>query len=297
MNPFYTDYAEYIARIFPGRKVQKLSIDAGFTCPNRDGTIATGGCIYCDNRSFSPGYARPHKSVAEQIQTGKAFFARKYPKMQYLAYFQAFTNTYAPASKLRELYSGALAQPDVVGIIIGTRPDCLPPDVVELLADLARNAEVFVETGVETAHDRTLRRINRGHDRRAVEEAVSALAERNIHTGLHLIAGLPGETREDILESVDIYCRLPIESLKIHQMQVIRGTRLHRLYEEGKADILRLTADEYLELCAEIACRVPRRIAIERFISQSPPDLLVYPQWGLKNYQFINLLHARLRNS
>lgn len=295
MNPFYTDYAQYLDSIFPGRKVQKLSVDAGMTCPNRDGKIARGGCIYCDNRSFAPGYTRTEESIAAQIKAGREFFARKYPKMEYLAYFQAYTNTYAPVATLERYYTEALAQPEVVGIIVGTRPDCLPQPVVELLARLARQTEVFVELGAESSHDATLRRINRGHTWQTVVDAVNVLADNGIRAGLHIIAGLPGETEADILSTVEACAALPVESLKIHQMQVISHTELHRLWLAGEADIIDFSPENYLELCADIVDIVPRRIAIERFVSQSPADLLVHPKWGLKNYQFINRLHALLR--
>ena len=295
MNPYYTDYAEYLRRLFPGQKVQKLSVNGGMTCPNRDGTIGRGGCIYCDNRTFSPGYTAGARSVAGQIEAGRKFFGKKYPEMKYLAYFQSFTNTYGTPSHLRDLYEEALRQEDVVGLVVGTRPDCLPEEVVEILATLARERPVIVELGAESSHDRTLRRINRGHDWRCVTEAVARLTDAGISTGLHLIAGLPGEKREDILATIERVAELPIDSVKIHQMQVIRGTRLHEQYEKGEADIIDWTADDYLDLCVEIIRRVPRRIAIERFVSQAPPGMLVAPSWGLKNYQFTNLLMERLK--
>lgn len=297
MNPYYTDYAEYLRRLFPDFKVQKLSVSGGMSCPNRDGSIGTGGCIYCDNRSFSPAYTAGAQTVAGQIEAGRQFFGRKYPEMKYLAYFQSFTNTHAPADRLRRLYQEALEQEDVVGLIIGTRPDCLPPETVSLLAGLAEEHPVIVELGAESSHDATLRRINRGHDWRCVTDAVERLAAAGISTGLHLIAGLPGEKTEDILTTADRVGMLPVDTVKFHQMQVIRGTRLHELYERGEADIIEWTADEYLDLCVELIRRLPRRIAIERFVSQAPPGMLVAPSWGLKNYQFTNLLMERLKKT
>lgn len=294
MNPYYTDYAEYLSRLFPGQKVQKLSINAGMTCPNRDGTVGTGGCIYCDNRTFSPPYTDARLPVRRQIEDGRKFFGRKYPSMKYLAYFQSYTNTFAPADTLRRLYGEALDCEGIVGIIIGTRPDCLPTATLDLLEEMTRRVPVIVEIGAETSHDRTLREINRHHTWQCVCEAADALHDRGIHAGLHLIAGLPGETREDILATVRAATALPIDTLKLHQMQVIRGTELHRRYLAGTDCTLRFTLDQYLDLCADIVSMVPRRIAIERFVSQSPADLLVSPRWGLKNYQFTDRLHRVL---
>lgn len=292
----YTDYATWLAKLFPGVKVQKLSVNGGMSCPNRDGTISTGGCIYCDNRTFSPSYTAGAGSVAAQLEAGRKFFGRKYPTMKYLAYFQSFTNTHAPAAQLQAIYEEALAQPDIVGLIVGTRPDCLPPATLALLEQLASRTTVIVELGAESSHDRTLAAINRGHTWNDTVNAVNELHRRGIHVGLHLIAGLPGESREDILATIDSCCRLPIDTLKIHQMQIIRGTELHRRYMAGTADLTPWQLDDYLDLCVEIVRRVPPAIALERFVSQSPPGMLVAPQWGLKNYQFTNLLNSRLKN-
>lgn len=296
MNPYYTDYAEYLGRLFPGGKVQKLSIDGGMTCPNRDGTLGTGGCIYCDNRTFSPEYTRRSLSVTRQVQEGMRFFSRKYPSMRYLAYFQNFTSTYAGARTLEKLYLEALQVPGVVGLVIGTRPDMLPLEVLDLLENIARETTVMVELGAETSRDDTLYRINRHHTWRQVCEAAETLHTRRIETGLHLIAGLPGENADDLYTTVERCAALPISSLKLHQMQVIAGTELHRQYMAGDADLMPLTLDDYLHICAEVVRRVPRRIAIERFVSQAPPGMLVHPRWGVKNHEFTHKLHTLLKN-
>lgn len=296
MNSWYKDFSEYMGEIFPGVKVQKLSIDAGFTCPNRDGSIGTGGCIYCNNASFTPSYCHPGDSVETQIEKGKAFFGRKYPEMKYLAYFQSYTNTFGkePGSLL-SLYRRATAVDDVAGIIIGTRPDCLPDSLLSGLADLNRDVPVIVEIGAETSSDITLRLINRNHTWGQVEDAVTRLHAAGIRTGLHLIAGLPGESPEDVLSTVRKACALPIESIKMHQLQIVRGTPLLHLWEKEEIDVRPFTPDEYLELCLRIVRTVPRHICIERFLASSPPDMVVTPRWGMKNYQFTNLLHNRLR--
>ena len=302
MNKFYMDYSEFLEQIWPGIKVQKLSVDAGHNCPNRDGTLGRGGCIYCNNSAFSPDYCHRAGSVREQIQEGKRFFARKYPQMRYLAYFQAYTSTHAPLRELIAAYDEALEDPEVVGLVIGTRPDCMPDELLEYLRKInAGRCPVIVEYGAETMHDRTLRLIKRHHDAECVRQAVLRTAAAGIRVGLHLIMGLPGETREDMLESVRQVCALPVSTLKFHQLQIVRDTPLANLYlsqqQDGSRqfpDIRLFTAEEYLELCVELTQLVPPHIAIERFTASCPPALLIAPAWGLKNYQFTHRLHALL---
>lgn len=295
MNPWYTDYSEYISQIFPAFKVQKLSVDAGFTCPNRDGRIGTGGCIYCDNSTFTPSYCRAADPVSGQIAKGRAFFGRKYPDMRYLAYFQSFTGTYGRTpGDLRALYQEAIDQPGVVGLIVGTRPDCLTAPVAELLGDIAGDVPVFVELGAESSCDRTLRAVNRGHTWAYTARAADMAAAAGLHVGLHLIMGLPGESADRSLQSVADACRLPVESLKLHQLQVIEGTALHRRWLDGRIDVQPYTLDDYLRLCVRVVEAVPRTVAIERFVAQAPPGRVAAPRWGLKNYQFTQRLHQLL---
>lgn len=277
---------------FPGRKVQKISVNAGCSCPNRDGTIATGGCIYCDNSSFTPAYCFHSGSVASQLEEGKKFFSRKYPEMQYLAYFQSFSNTFGrPLSELEALYCEAMSVEDVVGIIIGTRPDTLPEEVVGLLGRLNREVPVIVEIGAETSFDDTLRLINRGHTWAQVEDAVRRLNAAGVAVGLHLIAGLPGETDEMVLQTVGKAVALPIESLKLHHLQVLAGTRLASMWQKGEIEVKPYDVEQYIALCRKIIEMVPKHIAIERFLASSPPEKVLAPKWGLKNYQFVNMLN------
>lgn len=291
----YKDFAQYMQEKFPGEKVQKISVNAGFTCPNRDGTIGRGGCIYCDNTSFTPGYCFNKGDIVSQIEEGKKFFARKYPKMKYLAYFQSFSNTFGRSlEELERMYREALSVDGVVGLIIGTRPDTLPDDVIGMLARINSEKPVIVEIGAETSHDETLELINRGHTWRDVEDAVSRLNSAGISVGLHLIEGLPGETKEMMLETVRKAVSLPIESLKFHHLQVLSNTPLDRLQREGKIEVHPFEVDEYIGLCIEIIRLVPEHIAIERFLASSPPDRVVAPKWGMKNYEFVNLLRSRL---
>lgn len=295
MNPFYTDYSEYLSQIFPGKKVQKISVDAGRSCPNRDGTIGRDGCLYCDNRSFTPSYCSPGNSISRQIELGKDFFRRKYPTMCYLVYFQAFTFTYGvSAAETERIVGEALSQKDVVGAVIGTRPDCFSPEIADILAGFNRTAPVMMEFGAETSFDRTLERINRGHTWGQTVEAVELASSRGLRCGLHLIAGLPGETLEDTLVTVEKACRLPVDSLKLHQLQLIKGTPLWRQWHEGVSDISVLSLGEYLDFCCRVVEVVPRRIAIERFLSQAPPAMVEVPSWGLKNHEFTNLLISKL---
>lgn len=281
--------------VFPGMKVQKLSIDAGFTCPNRDGSIGHGGCIYCNNTSFTPGYCSPRDAVETQIKKGKAFFRRKYPEMKYLAYFQSYTNTFGRSSDaLLEMYRNASESEEVVGVIIGTRPDCLPDDLLDGLAELNRLKPVIVEIGAETSFDDTLRLINRNHTWAHVEDAVLRLHSRGIRVGVHLIAGLPGESEDDVIETIRRSCALPIESIKMHQLQIVKGTPLLEKWKTGEIEVNPFTLEKYLELCIKIVNAVPRHVCIERFLASSPPDMVVAPKWGLKNYQFTNLLMNKL---
>lgn len=292
----YRDFSDFLATHFAG-KIQKISINAGFSCPNRDGTLGTGGCTYCNNQTFNPSYCAPSLTVTEQLEEGKRFFARKYPLMRYLAYFQAYTSTHGDIERLKSLYEEALAVDGVVGLIIGTRPDCMPDELLDYLESLAARCFVLVEYGAESSHDSTLELINRCHTWGQTVEAVNRTATRGIHVGLHMIMGLPGESLEMMLSSVDALSALPIDTVKFHQLQIIRGTRLARDIEMGLYDVPRMSVEEYIDLCAMIVQRINPSIAIERFTSQSPEELLIYPKWGLKNYQFVNLLHRRLCNA
>ena len=266
-TPHYNDYGTWIRRQFPYR-VQKISIDAGFTCPNRDGRISTGGCIYCDNRTFNPSYCQRRHSVTQQLEEGKRFFAHKYPDMKYLAYFQAFTNTYAPLSQLKALYEEALQVDDIVGIVIGTRPDCVSDELLDYLAELNQRTFVLVEYGIESANNDTLLRINRGHSFEQSQEAIQRTHQRGLLTGAHIILGLPGEDAAESLRQASIISCLPIDILKIHQMQIIRGTRLAEEFAANPFHIY--TVDEYIQLIAEYIQRLRPDLILERFVSQSP---------------------------
>lgn len=281
----YFDYGRWIDNFFDV-KVQKLSVDAGFSCPNRDGTVSRGGCSFCDNRTFSPAYCDGRKTVSEQLRDGKSFFQAKYPTMKYLAYFQSFSSTHAPLARLKALYEEALAVDDVVGIIIGTRPDCVDDEKIEWLASLSRRTFVMVEYGVESVYDDVLATVNRGHTFGQSRVAIEKTHDAGILCGAHVILSLPGESRERTLQSADIISRLPLDILKIHQLQLIKGTPLATSATPPHTYSL----EEYIPLLAEYIERLRPTLCLERFVSQSPADMLIAPRWGLKNYEFTHKL-------
>ena len=289
----YNDFGHWIRQQFPYR-VQKLSVDAGFNCPNRDGRISTGGCVYCNNKTFNPSYCDRSKSITVQLTEGKTFFARKYPTMKYLAYFQAFTNTYDSLDKLKEKYEEALSVEDIVGLVIGTRPDCMSDELLDYLEDLNRRVFVLVEYGIESTNDETLRRINRGHDFACTKRIVEKTAERGILCGGHIIMGLPGEKREDILRQAPVISSLPLNILKIHQMQIIRDTPLAQQYLSDPTICQLYDVDEYIRLIGDYLPYLRKDLILERFVSQSPKALLIAPQWGLKNHEFTDRLNKYL---
>ncbi len=287
----YADFTTFLKKYFQ-EKVQKISINAGFTCPNRDGSKGRGGCTYCNNQTFSPEYCHTGKSISEQLQDGFRFFGRKYPDMKYLAYFQAYTNTYAELDTLRNKYEEALKTSGVVGLIIGTRPDCMPEKLLDYLAELSQRYFVLVEYGVETTCDDTLKRINRGHTFADSVDAIQRTADAGILTGAHMILGLPGEDRNMIISHAEKLSQLPLSTLKLHQLQLIRNTRMAHEYAENPEQFHIYDVDEYIDLVIDFIEHLRPDITVERFISQSPDDLLIVPKWGLKNYEFT----ARLLN-
>ena len=276
-----------------GCKAQKLSVDAGLTCPNRDGTLGRGGCTFCDNRTFNPAYCRQGGSITDQLEAGKRFFSRKYPSMKYLAYFQSYSNSYGTLSHLKELYEEALRVPDVVGLVIGTRPDCMPDALLEYLEELNRRTFLLVEYGVESANEETLVRVNRGHTFAQARECIIRTALRGIRVGVHMILGFPWETRSELIRQAQLIASLPITTLKLHQLQVIRGTQLAREYELHPWPLP--TAEEYVDLVLEYISHLPPSLVLERFVSQSPPEYVIAPRWGLKNHEFSALVKKAIQ--
>ncbi|MDR1338969.1 MAG: TIGR01212 family radical SAM protein [Prevotellaceae bacterium] len=292
MKPYRT-FGDLLREVFPF-KVQKISINAGFTCPNRDGTKGRGGCSYCNNQTFSPQYAAAEKPVAQQVEEGIRFFSRKYPKMKYLAYFQAYTNTYGAAEEVLRKYGEALGHADVVGLLIGTRPDCMPEELLDALEELSKRYFLLVEYGIESTNNETLREINRGHTYEEAVETIFRTHERGIRCGAHLILGLPGESREVILGHADRVSELPLTTIKLHQLQLIKGTRMAREYVEDPGRFHRYDVEEYVELCVDFLRRLNPNFYIDRFVSQAPRELLVASEWGMKNYEFVERVDRRL---
>lgn len=293
----YRDYATYLAERFPW-KMQKLTINAGFSCPNRDGTIGTGGCSYCNNASFSPNFKTNHElsSIKDQLEAGKRFFAKKYPAMRYLAYFQSYTNTHGNSIKrLRRMYEEALEVEGVEGIIIGTRPDCINEEILNELSSINESHRVIMEYGAESSHDTTLAAVNRCHSWETTVRAVEMTRKAGLDVGLHFIMGLPGESREMMLQTIDRINLVSPDTVKFHQLQVIKGTRLANQMANGEITLTLFDIESYIDLCCEIVERLSPSIAIERFTSSAPADMVIAPRWGLKNYEFTHRLINRLQ--
>jgi len=289
----YNDFPTYFRNKFSER-VQKVSVDAGFTCPNRDGTKGKGGCTYCNNKTFKPTYCNLEKSVTQQIQQGVDFFSKKYKAMRFLAYFQAYTNTYAPLEDLKRLYEEALQHPKIVGLVISTRPDTIDEELLDYLAELSQRTYVMVEFGVESHLDKSLKLINRGHTFADSVWALEQTAQRGINNCAHLILGLPGENRNDWLEQAKIISQLPVKNLKLHQLQIHKGTVLEKQYREKPEQFHLFSAEEYIELVVDYLELLHPEIIVERFISQAPPEMLLAPKWGLKNFEFVAKVEKRL---
>ena len=290
---YYNDFAGYMRGRF-GCKVQKISIDAGFTCPNRDGTKGVGGCTFCNNQTFNPAYCQRFLPVDEQMRDGIRFFAHKYPLMRYLAYFQAYTNTYDSLDVLRERYEQALAVDGCLGIVIGTRPDCMPDALLDYLQELSQRTFVLVEYGIESTYDSTLLRVNRGHNYSTAVDAVVRTAKRGIPVGAHIILGLPGETREMLLQQPALLSKLPLTTLKLHQLQLIRGTQMEQEYAAVPTDFHLFSLEEYIDTVVDYFERLRPDIILDRFASSSPKELLIAPDWGIKNYEFVEKVKRRM---
>jgi len=290
----FNDYPTYIKQKF-GARIQKISINLGFSCPNRDGTKGTGGCIYCDNKTFRPGYCEPDKSVELQIEHGIGFFSAKYPDMQFLAYFQSYTNTYAPVDELRSFYNQALINPKIKGLIIGTRPDCISEPILDLLSDISTTHPVSVEFGIESTNNATLNEINRCHTWEDSVNAIEQCNARGIETGAHLILGLPGEDTSMMLEHACRISQLPVKTLKLHQLQVIKNTPLAFRYAKDPGYVHLFTMEEYLNLVIRFLEVLNPEIVVERFVSLSPVKKLIAPQWNkIKNFEIVAILEKEL---
>ena len=290
----YNDFTSFIRRKFNGR-VQKVSIDAGFTCPNKDGSKGIGGCTYCNNNTFNPDYCKPIKPIKVQIEEGIEFFSKKYKAQKYLAYFQAFTNTYAPLSDLKKMYEEALSHSDVIGLVIATRPDCIKDEVLDYLEELAsKDYFIKLEFGLESTKDETLELINRCQTHEDAIDAFNRANGRGLHLGGHLILGLPGETKEDMLNHAKKVSELPIDTLKIHHLQIVKHTMMAHQFKNTPEMFTFMELDEYIDLVVDFVELLKPEIIVERFFSESPAIMLIHPKYGLKNFEVKHMVENRL---
>ncbi len=290
----YNDYTSFIKRKFDQR-VQKISLNTGFTCPNRDGTKGIGGCTYCNNNTFSPDYCKPIKTVSQQLEEGILFFSKKYKAQKYLAYFQSYTNTYATIDVLKNMYLEAVNFPNVIGIVIGTRPDCINEEIVEMLSEISKKYFVSLEFGVESTLNRTLKLINRCHTFEETKAAYTLAQNKGFYLGAHMILNLPGESKEEMLNHALELSKLPINTLKIHQLQIVKHTTMAIQYKEQPEQFNLLDLEQYIELVVDFVSLLRPDIIIERFISESPKHLLIAPNWGgIKNFEIVNKIDNKL---
>jgi radical SAM protein (TIGR01212 family) len=287
----YYAFSRFLKERF-GTKVYRVTIDAGFTCPNVDGTVAVGGCVYCDNRSFSPNRRLPRTTIREQVTRGVTILQKRYRADRFLAYFQAATNTYAPVEKLRRLYDEALEHPQIVGLAIGTRPDCVPEPVLELLESYARARYVCLELGLQTMHDRSLDWMNRGHHFDVFVDAVQRCQGRGLDLCAHVILGLPGETRADMLATARALASLPVDAVKIHNLHVVRDTPMEKMFHAGQVRMQE--REEYVDLVCDFLEQLPPRMIIHRLSGEAPPDYLIAPLWCLDKPTLLRAIHAEL---
>ena len=285
----FNAYSDYFKRIF-GHRVQKISVDAGFTCPNRDGTLAKGGCTYCNNRAFNPSYCDPSKSIDVQVKEGIVFHKVRYRRAKdYLVYFQPYSNTYAPLEHLKELYEKALTVEGVIGLVIGTRPDCVDDKKLEYLAELAKKYYIIVEYGIESIYNDTLKRINRWHTYEQSKETIEKTASVGLPVGAHLIFGLPGESRDMMMNSVEEISSLPLTTIKFHQLQIVQGTSMAIDYKRHPGDYNLFSFDDYIDFIVNYTERLNPEFIIERFAGEVPPRYLAGPGWGLMRNDQINI--------
>jgi radical SAM protein (TIGR01212 family) len=294
-NRRFNSYVGYFREMY-GSRLQKIVIDAGFSCPNRDGSITTGGCTYCNNEAFHPSYSTPDKTISQQLEEGIEFHKRRYRKAEkYLAYFQPYSNTHAPAETLESRYLEALSHPLVAGVVIGTRPDCVDDNKLDLLSKLSQKHIVIVEYGVESIHDKTLQRINRGHNYKCAVDSIIKTAERGIHMGAHFIFGLPGESREEMMQYAIEINRLPLQSVKFHQLQIVKGTIMEKEYASNPNEFTEMSLPQYIDFFTDFLEILRPDIFIERFAGELPPRFVNNNPWGfIRNVELIRMLEKRL---
>ncbi len=290
----YLDYSSFIKLTF-GERVQKISLDIGFSCPNRDGTKGYGGCTYCNNNTFNPDYCEPTKSISQQLQEGISFFSKKYKTQKYLAYFQAYTNTYADFESLKKLYKEALSVPKIIGLVIGTRPDCISEEIIDYLSFLSKKHFISLEFGVESTNEKTLENVNRCHTFEETKTTFELCKNKGFHLGAHLIIGLPDETKKELLNHAFEISKLPIDTLKLHHLQIVKNSVMAVQYKRNSEKFNLFTSEEYIDFITDFISYLRPNIIIERFISETPQDLLIAPNWGgLKNFEIVAKIDKKL---
>lgn len=294
-NRRFNSYSGYFKKKF-GERIQKVTINAGFSCPNRDGSMNSGGCTFCNNKAFNPSYCEPSKSVLQQINEGISFHAHRYGRAsRFLAYFQAFSNTYKPLEELKDIYNQALSHPDVIGIVVGTRPDCVDEEKLDYFAELSKSHYVILEYGVESCYNETLKRVNRGHSYEKAVWAIEETAKRGINVGAHFILGLPGESQEMMIQQTQLINRLPLNTIKFHQLQIFKDTIMEQEYLEHPENFKFFGREEYIDFFIEILTRLRSDIVVERFAGEAPPRFHGGPAWGLtRNDELLIMLEKRL---
>lgn len=286
----FNSYNEYFKKEF-GERVQKVSIDAGFTCPNRDGSLAFGGCTYCNNDAFNPSYCQPNKPIKQQLEEGIEFHLKRYRRAnKFLAYFQTYSNTYAPLHELKKIYAEALSHPNVIGLVIGTRPDCIDDEMLEYFSQLNKDHYIIIEYGIESCYNKTLEKINRKHTFEQTVEALEKTSSKGIKTGSHIIFGLPGESRQQMMDQVQVLSTLPISNIKFHQLQIIKNTQMAVEYKKDPPAFDLFSLEDYIDFIVEFTSRLNPSFIIERFTGEVPPRFLAGPNWGLIRNDQVNLL-------
>ena len=290
----YLDYTSFIKSTF-GERVQKISLDIGFSCPNRDGSKGYGGCTYCNNNTFNPNYCEPTKSIKDQLEYGINFFGKKYKAQHYLAYFQAYTNTYSDFESLKKMYEEALSVPNVIGLVIGTRPDCISDQVIDYLSFLSKKYFISLEFGVESTNEKTLLAVNRCHTFEETKLTFEKCKNKGFHLGAHIILGLPGENKEALINHAFEVSKLPINTLKIHHLQIVKNSVMAVQYKRNPESFNLFSSEEYIDFISDFIGYLKPTIIIERFISEAPQDLLIAPKWnGLKNFEIVNKIDKKL---
>jgi radical SAM protein (TIGR01212 family) len=297
LNPFgknrYNSYRDYLHGKY-GERIQKVTVDAGFTCPNRDGNVAIGGCIYCNNESFNPRYNNPLNSIRQQIKQGIIFLKRRYKVSKFIVYFQPYSNTYASLDKLKKMFEEALSFPEVIGLTIGTRPDCVDEEKINYLHELGSSYDITIEYGLESIYDESLKRINRGHDYQSFVDAINITKGKGITICTHMILGFPWESKNEWLNEANVLSALPIDFLKVHQLHIVKDTVMAKQYDNKQFSLL--SYNGYIDIVVSFLELLNPEIIIQRLCGEAPPHLLIAPRWGKRNSEILQAIKIELEH-